>query len=287
MRESSSKLLHGTPNRGARGWLAATSDAIVSVFFPAECRICTNLLVTASRVPICDLCLASFEGMPERKCEICGQPLPSLTPAEDERIFCRACQLKTYAFERARSFGMYEKALVRAILMLKFEQMEPLGAWFAERLAGLARQEPEIGAADVVVPVPLHRDRERERGYNQAALLSKPLAQKLGLPHKAVLLMRMRARPEKQVLSLKERWESVRGAFATRPGSQVDNKRVLLVDDVMTTGATLDACARALLDGGAKAVTGLTVARAARNPLPLPKAGQSKQSNERKPAKVG
>jgi ComF family protein len=123
-------------------------------------------------------------------------------------------------------------------------------------------------AADVVVPVPLHRERERERGYNQAALISRPLSKKLGLPHKAVLLMRTRARPDKRILSLEERWESVRGAFATRPGSQVDNLRVLLVDDVLTTGATLDACARALLDAGAKSVIGLTVARAVRNPLP-------------------
>jgi competence protein ComFC len=147
--------------------------------------------------------------------------------------------------------------------------MEPLGKWFAARLAEMVLREAESLAADVVVPVPLHRDRERQRGYNQASLISKPL----GLPHKAVLLMRTRPRPDKQVLSLEERWESVRGAFATRPGSQVDNKRVLLVDDVMTTGATLDACARALLESGAKSVLGLTVARAARNPLAAPDSG--------------
>ncbi len=157
--------------------------------------------------------------------------------------------------------------------MLKWERMNPLGEWFAERLAEMVLPEGELFAADVVVPVPLHRDRERQRGYNQAGLISKPLARKLGLPHKSVLLMRMRPRPDKQVLSLQERWESVRGAFATRPGSQVDNKRVLLVDDVMTTGATLDACARALLESGAKSVLGLTVARAARNPLPAPDSG--------------
>ena len=171
--------VRGWPRTG-RGWLAEISDAVVSVFFPSGCRICERLLTSASRVPICEGCLA----------------------------------------------------------------------------------------ADVVVPVPLHRERERERRYNQAALLSNPLAKRLRLPHKAVLLMRTRARPDKQVLSLEERWESVRGAFATRPGSQVDNMRVLLVDDVLTTGATLDACARALRDAGARSVIGLTAARAVRNPLP-------------------
>lgn len=255
---------------GVRGWLAQASDAIVSVVFPAGCRICARLLVRASRVPICDECLDSIEPIPSKKCEICGQPLPIFTPAEESLSICRACQQHTYAFERARSLGVYDGALVRAILMLKFEEVTPIGGWFAERLAELVRREGEAMAADVVVPVPLHRDRERERGYNQAGLISKPLARILGLPHKAVLLMRTRPRPDKQVLSLEERWESVRGAFATRSGSQVDKLRVLLVDDVLTTGATLDACARALLESGAKSVLGLTVARAMRDPLPAP-----------------
>jgi len=265
---SSSSGVAEVRRRGVRGMLAEVSDAIVSVFFPAGCRICDGLLAGASRVPLCEGCLSSFERLPGILCEICGRPLQILARKEGEPLLCPACKEKTYAFERARSFAVYEGALVRAILLLKFEQIEPLGAWFAERLAELANAEPDALAADVVVPVPLHRQRERERGYNQAALLSKPLAKKLRLPHKSVLLMRTRARPDKQVLSLEERWESVRGAFATRPGSQVDNLRVLLVDDVLTTGATLDACSRALRDAGAKSVVALTVARAMRNPLP-------------------
>jgi competence protein ComFC len=262
-----------TSRRGVRWWLAEASDAVVSVFFPAGCRICDKLLVRASRVPFCEECLDSFEARAEKKCEVCGQALGWLTQREGEPLVCRACQQKTYAFERARSYGIYDGALVRAILLLKWERMEPLGEWFAESLAEIVRREAGVLTADVVVPVPLHRDRERQRGYNQASLISKPLARKLGLPHKPVMLMRTRPRPDKQVLSLEEHWESVRGAFATRPGSQVDNKRVLLVDDVMTTGATLDACARALLASGAKSVLGLTVARAARNPLPAPDGG--------------
>jgi competence protein ComFC len=247
---SSSSSVVEAWRRGVRGMLAEVSDAVVSVFFPAGCRICDELLTSASRVPLCEGCLSSFQRVPGIVCNICGRPLPGLTRREGEPLLCPACRERTYAFERARSFAVYEGAVVRAILLLRFEQIEPLGAWFAERLAELLRTEGDALDADVVVPVPLHRQRERERGYNQAALLSKPLAKRLRLPHKAVLLMRTRARPDKQVLSLEERWESVRGAFATRPGSQVDNLCVLLVDDVLTTGATLDACARALRDAG-------------------------------------
>ena len=257
-----------TGRRGVPGWLAAVGDALVSVIFPAGCRICDEPLVDSRRVPICEECLASFERVSGVICEVCGRPLPELTSEAPQTRVCPACQDKTYAFDRARSFALYQGPLVRAIVLLKFEQIEPLGAWFAERLAELVRDDGANLAPDVVVPVPLHRDRERERGYNQAALISKPLAKRLKLPHKAVLLMRMRARPDKHILSLEERWESVRGAFATRPGGQVDNLRVLLVDDVLTTGATLDACARALREAGAKAVVALTVARAVRNPLP-------------------
>jgi ComF family protein len=259
--------VRGWPRTG-RGWLAEIGDAVVSVFFPSGCRICERLLTSASRVPLCEECLASFERVPDIICEVCGRPLPGLAQKDGEQLLCPACQDRMYAFDRARSFAVYQDAVVPAILLLKFEQIEPLGAWFAERLAEMVGAERDGLAADVVVPVPLHRERERERGYNQAALLSKPLARRLRLPHKAALLMRIRARPDKQVLSLEERWESVRGAFATRPGIQVDNLRVLLVDDVLTTGATLDSCSRALREAGAKSVIGLTVARAVRNPLP-------------------
>jgi len=250
------------------GWLAEISDALVSVVFPSGCRICERVLTTASRVPLCKECLSSFERVPRIVCEVCGRPLPGLARKEGEPLLCPACQEKTYTFDRARSFAVYADTVVRAILLLKFERIEPLGAWFSERLAEIVNADGDRLSADVVVPVPLHREREKERGYNQAALISKPLAKRLKLPHKAVLLVRTRARPDKQVLSLEERWESVRGAFATRPGSQVDNLRVLLIDDVLTTGATLDACARALREAGAKSVIGLTVARAVRNPLP-------------------
>jgi competence protein ComFC len=241
--------------------------------FPAGCRICERLLARADRVPICDECLASFLPMPARVCETCGAPLEtpfSARPARsgptegdlEEGLVCAICPGRTYAFDCTRSYAAYDGALVRAIIMLKFERLEPLGAWLADRLVEVVKRDAGTLAADIVVPVPLHRQRERERGYNQADLIAKPLARRLGLPYRAILLVRTRPRPDKQVLSLSERWESVRGAFATRPGSQVDNLRVLLVDDVVTTGATLDACATALREAGAKSVIGLTVARA-------------------------
>src|SRR6202035_3135912 len=142
----------------------------------------------------------------------------------------------------------------------------PLGVWFARRLAGLVERQAQEFAADVVVPVPLHLGRLRERGYNQAELIAKPLARLLGIPFRSYLLVRTRPRPNQLRLTRRERWETVRGAYATHKMAQVDKLRVLLVDDVFTTGASLDACSRALKEAGAAQVVGLTVARA----LPLP-----------------
>lgn len=162
----------------------------------------------------------------------------------------------------ARSFGAYTPGMARAILLLKYGRLAPLGAWFAKRLAGLVERQPQDFAADALVPVPLDRGRLRERGYNQADLIARPLARMLGIPFRSYLLVRTRPRPNQLRLTRRERWETVRGAYATHERAQVDKLRVLLVDDVFTTGATLDACSRALKRAGAARVVGLTVARA-------------------------
>jgi competence protein ComFC len=262
--------------RRFRPLLSSVGDAVLSTLFPANCRICDNFLTRATRVPLCDECLGSFERMPVMTCDLCGSAIQAPFASSIEQIHnpaatgvpaCHFCRSRKYHFNRARSFAFYEGQLVPAILLLKFEQIEPLGAWFAQRLYELIQQEKDLLQTDIVVPVPLHRARQRERGYNQADLIARPLARRLRLPCRSILLTRTRPRPDKLVLSATERWESVRGAFATRPGSEVDNLRVLLLDDVLTTGATLDACAQALRSAGARSVIGLTIARAARPPL--------------------
>jgi ComF family protein len=251
-------------------WLVEARDALTSVLLPGECRTCRRVLLHSSRVPLCRDCLSSFSLISQDLCEKCGLPRQVWSAGvADEDSRCPACRSGTFAFDRARSFGVYEGVLVRAILLLKFDKIEPLGRWFAERLAEIVSRQRESFAADIVVPVPLHRDRQKQRGYNQAEMLSRPLAKLLDLRHRGVLLVRTKPRPEKHILTLEERWDAVRGAFATRPGSQVDKLRVLLVDDVMTTGATLDACAQALRAAGAESVMGLTAARAVRTPLPV------------------
>jgi competence protein ComFC len=248
--------------------LGTFSGALASVVFPSDCRICQSLLTRAGRIPICEPCLSSFRRSPLERCDVCG--LPWNLPGENDEEFalCPQCREQKYGFELARSYGLYEGALVRAVLLLKYERIEPLGRWFADRLLELIRTDEKRLCGDVIVPVPLHRQREKERGFNQVELFARPLAKRLGLPYRPVLLMRTRPRPEKHLLGYEERWEAVRGAFVMRAGRRVDNSRILLLDDVMTTGATLDACSSALREAGASSVVALTVARAVRPASP-------------------
>jgi len=245
--------------------LQRAGDALAALFFPAPCRICEATLDTASRIPICPECLDSLRPLEGPMCQLCGRPFVSPMMALVSQPLCHACRRGLYDFDLARSYGAYEEAMVRAVTLLKYYAVTPLGGWFAARLAELAERQPEGFAADVVVPVPLHPTRLRERGYNQAELIARPLAERLGLPFRSYLLVRTRPRPDKLKLTRRERWESVRGAYAIREGNRVDNLRVLLVDDVFTSGATLDACARALRRAGAARVVGLTVARVVSN----------------------
>jgi ComF family protein len=253
---------------------AEVADALASVFLPAGCQLCEKVLIRASRLPICDECLGSFALIGEKICGRCGLPLDAfpVEPTESSQgaggeLRCGPCRMDAYHFDRTRSVFRYEEAVVRAIVMLKFEEMEPLADWFAERLARRLSWDATYTGLDAVVPVPLHKTRHQERGFNQAEMLSKRLAKSLKLPHQGALLVRRQPRPNKHLLTERERWDAVRSAFATIAGSRIDKKRVLLVDDVMTTGATLDACAKVLRDAGAAEVYGLTVARAVlRNP---------------------
>jgi ComF family protein len=223
--------------------------------------VCGELLESSQRIPICAQCIAQFQPLAGHLCEHCGRPILSDYAAEISPLLCHMCRRELYDFDFARSFAPYGTVASRAILMLKYEQVLPLGAWFAHKLAELVRANPAAYASDVVVPVPLHAARFRERGYNQAELIARPLARLLGLPFRSYLLVRTKPRPDKLKLSTRERWTTVRGAYAAREGTQVDKLRVLLVDDVFTTGATLDACSRALRKARAVRVAGLTVAR--------------------------
>ncbi|MGB7845104.1 MAG: hypothetical protein WBL63_05770 [Candidatus Acidiferrum sp.] len=159
-------------------WLKSLSGALTSVCFPAGCRLCDQLLTDARRLPLCGDYLFSFQKIPPGSCDLCGLPGTFDPEFPKATSFCLDCQQRRFAFQLARSYGFYEGSLTRAILLLKHEQIQPLGVWFAHRLAELVQNEEERLAADIIVPVPLHLLRTQERGFNQVDIFGLPLARR-------------------------------------------------------------------------------------------------------------
>jgi ComF family protein len=230
----------------ARRW----GRALLSIVYPARCCACDALCDETTA--FCDGCALTLVPIdPARACGACGLPLPS-APSETR---CLGCLQRPPPFVAATAPLEFGGALGRAVRRMKWARRPELGRPLGRLLAPAAR------SGDLLVPVPLHPRRLRARGYNQAALLALAAADDGGPPVSLDALARVRDTPPQSRLGAAERRANVDGAFAATLDA-VRGARVLLVDDVLTTGATAAACATALLDGGAAEVRVLTLARA-------------------------
>lgn len=235
--------------------------SLFSVLFPDQCRVCGEQLAELTRVPVCRPCLDGLQPLSAGAglCNCCGLPLEAV-PAGG---LCGRCAADEYEFAQARSFGAYEGALREVLHLFKYQGMRPLAAPLAERMARVFREQQwEQAGFRWLVAVPLDAARRRQRGYNQAELLARELGRRVGLPLLADACRRVRTTAPQTGLTRAQRMENVRGAFGPgRRAGLLAESDVLLVDDVLTTGATLSACARALRQAGARRVSALTVAR--------------------------
>ncbi|NQU72369.1 MAG: ComF family protein, partial [Rhodospirillales bacterium] len=177
---------------------------------------------------------------------------------------CGECLRAPPPFERARTVFRYDEHSRDLVISFKHRDRIDAAPAYGKWMARAGREI--LAEADLIVPVPLHRRRLISRRYNQSAELCHALSRETGLPHNPDLLVRTRATPTQGRLNRAERERNVRGAFALRPDAvtSLQGRRVVLVDDVLTTGATVNACARTLLRGGAAAVDILTLARVVR-----------------------
>jgi competence protein ComFC len=221
--------------------------------FPPRCGGCSQF---AQRW--CPVCQGNVERILDPVCTICGSPY-SPTVHSAATSICAECSHTPPAFTALRSFCGYTGPARRAIIRLKYSRDIGLGEALANQLAEYL--QTLNWSIDLVTCVPLSRGRLRQRGYNQSAMIARPLAMSIPKPFLPVLLRKTREAPTQVGLSANDRRKNVDGAFETG-GASLSAKRVLVIDDVTTTGSTMNACARALLDAGAASIYGLTFARA-------------------------
>jgi ComF family protein len=204
---------------------------------------------------VCAICWQSIRPLTPPLCDACGDPLPAWRAISTSCRRCARCRRAHHFVDRARAIGAYDGALRAIVHALKYDGRRSLARPLAALMCG--RGADLLDGAVAVVPVPLHRSRRRQRGFNQAA----DLARHLGLPV-VHALVRVRATPPQTGLPAAQRHRNLRDAFAvTRAARSLAGATVVVVDDVSTTGATLDACARTLKEAGVAEVRALTAAR--------------------------
>ncbi len=267
------RVLRSTPR-----FAAGLFSDVVTTIFPADCRCCEGPLERAGLIPVCHVCVDRVRAESLPGCRRCGEALDLDLDMENVRfaaqmasgLLCRECRLAPPAFDRAASFALYRDELRALIQMMKFDRMPAISRLLGGRMAEVMLQfEPAAAGLSptLVMAVPLFSSRERQRGYNQSVLLAEH-----GMAHLRKLrpgwaleaahgrLRRHRRTEAQYMLTRRERRRNLRGAFEV--AGDVRGREVLLVDDILTSGATARECARVLKAAGAAKVWVATLARA-------------------------
>jgi len=241
-----------------RGMKGIALVDVLNLLLPNHCHFCGASL--SSGVCICAVCSTSLEIIEGVVCKRCGAPLPPDTTFWEKG--CSQCMELAFLFGRNVSLGIFEGYLRRLIHLYKFEGRRSLHRFFAGLL--LMHNRAYIDGADLLVPVPLSGTRYTERGFNQSYLLARSVATIAHVNFMgSALCRRGNAAPQSSVSSQQERVTNLTDLFMVRAGFEdsINNRAILLIDDVLTTGVTASACARALLRTGALSVDVLTLAR--------------------------
>lgn len=234
--------------------------ALTNLFYPPTCPLCHARPADPPRSPRHGPCEACCRAMPRNgppACRRCGM---ALRGAFDAALQCRTCRRRPRAFERAHAPFRYAGTARMALRRFKYGRRQHLGRWLADRMTRTAQTEFPLQDISLILPVPLHWLKRRLRGWNPAEFLADEVARSLEKPCQPHALRRRRWTAAQTRLSRRRRLGNVQAAFTARP-ALVRDRDILLIDDVLTSGATADACARTLRTAGARRVFVLAAAR--------------------------
>jgi len=227
-------------------------SSLLNLILPPTCYLCGRVIESSG---FCSSCIEGFRFITGPICPTCGVPFVS---QEVEDHPCGRCIKVRRPFHKARSIGVYEGGLLEAVHSFKYNGKtalaRPLGRMMAEAITRPSDYH-------LIIPIPLHRIRLRERGFNQSLLLAREMSNTLGIPIDYINLKRVRPTEPQINLKGRDRLKNVKGAFAVADEKAFKGKRILLVDDIYTTGATVSECARALKKAKVERVDVLTLAR--------------------------
>ena len=241
------------------GMMAVITDirkSILNLVFPLHCLACRAPVEESAVWQVCGRCLDDIRPNPRPWCRRCGRSV------DFADALCRECRkMPGRHFKRNYSAYLYDGALKECIHKFKYGGISRLSGLFSSLLIDFIKDNPEIlKDIDLLVPVPLGKNRLRERGYNQSSMLTRPISEEFGVLS-VDALAKKKSTPPQSELKRESRLINLKGAFEMRPDISVNGKNILIIDDVFTTGSTINECASVLKDAGAGRIYSLTLAR--------------------------
>lgn len=222
-------------------------NILLDGLFPARCVVCDAVL-TMGMHGICADCSSTITPIHEPYCMACGKQL-----TQDGQIYCKDCNDRSRFFRRGRAFCVYDDPMKKSMYRFKYDGRREYAEYYASCMADAFGEWLKSLSPDALIPIPIHESRKRKRGYNQAELLAESLSKSLGIPCQNHILKRLSATKKQKELSVSERENNLKKAFKTTR-NDVELNTAILIDDIYTTGATIDAAAAALVHAGVRDV---------------------------------
>ena len=230
--------------------------SLTDFVFPPFCSHCHQRTPEGLSGGICQGCWSLVKKWEDGQCQRCGRQMAGV------QSLCEHCQIPDWGCGDIKTIGPFEAPLSDAIHRLKYSNAQSISRQLGRMMADVAEGKEKYKKADMILAVPLHNARKRERGYNQAQLLADQLGKALKIPSRQDIIFRARHTKSQTTLNKEERLRNVEGIFKVKSPEKIKDKTIILIDDVLTTGATIGSCGQSLMEAGAKQVLAMTAAAA-------------------------